>query len=132
MKTPRQVLKSLLHKFDHQKVLALLQSYVRQAGTQAVYAVLLLYYAHQRPETPSWAKRMVLGTLAYVLAPIDVIPDLSPFFGFTDDIGILMFGLVSIAGHITDEVKADARNKIHKWFSKVDPTDLEQVEQKIG
>ncbi|MCB0664444.1 MAG: DUF1232 domain-containing protein [Saprospiraceae bacterium] len=131
MKTPAQIFKRLLKKFDHQKFLEKLQSMVHQAGTQVIYAVLLLYYAYKRPDTPSWAKRMVLGTLAYLLAPIDAIPDLSPFFGFTDDLGVLTFGLVSIAGHINDQVKEDARAHIQRLFSKVDPEDLKNVERKI-
>lgn len=121
-----------MQKLDQHRLLNQLKGYVRQAGTQAVYAVLLLYYAYKRPETPGWAKRMVLGIIAYVLAPIDAIPDLSPFFGFSDDLGMLMFGLVSIAGHITEEVKSDARTQLDQWFTQVDPEDLDQVERKIG
>lgn len=132
MKTPAQVLRRLLRKFEHQKFLKKLESLVHQAGTQVVYTVLLLYYAYKRPETPSWAKRMVLGTLAYLLAPIDAIPDLSPFFGFTDDLGILTFGLVSIAGHINEQVRESARSQISQWFKKVDPEDLDTVERKLG
>lgn len=97
-----------------------------------VYAALLLYHAYDRPETPTWAKRMVLGTLAYALAPFDAIPDLAPFFGFTDDLGVLMFGLVSIAGYINEEVKVNAREQVQKWFGTVDIEDLDQVERKIG
>lgn len=110
----------------------MLKDYLKQAGTQLVYAVLLLYHAYDRPETPTWAKRMVLGTLAYVLAPFDAIPDLAPFFGFTDDLGVLMFGLVSIAGYINAEVKAHAREQVEKWFGSVNAEDLDQVERKIG
>ncbi|MCB0685440.1 MAG: DUF1232 domain-containing protein [Saprospiraceae bacterium] len=132
MKTPKEVLKSFRKNLDPAKLLAQLKGYVNQIGVQATYAVLLLYYAYRRPETPSWARRMVLGTLAYVLAPIDAIPDLSPFFGFSDDIGVLMFGLVSIAGHINKDVKADARVKLEQWFGTVSAEDLDEVEKKIG
>ncbi|MBK8505548.1 MAG: DUF1232 domain-containing protein [Saprospiraceae bacterium] len=113
-------------------MLLLLKEYLKQAGTQMVYAALLLYHAYGRPETPTWAKRMVLGTLAYVLAPVDAIPDLTPFFGFTDDLGVLMFGLVSISAYINAEVKADARKQVQKWFGSVNAEDLDQVERKIG
>jgi uncharacterized membrane protein YkvA (DUF1232 family) len=132
MKTPVEVFKSFSRKFDQRKVLQQLRQYLRASGIQLVYAVLLLYQAYQQPDTPGWAKRMVLGALAYVLAPIDGIPDLAPFFGFTDDLGVLMFGLVSIAGHINAEVKTKARGQLEQWFGAVNPDDLVEIERKIG
>jgi hypothetical protein len=39
----------------------------------------------------AWAKNIILGTLGYLLAPFDAIPDLSPIIGYTDDIGVLSF-----------------------------------------
>jgi uncharacterized membrane protein YkvA (DUF1232 family) len=132
MRTPAEFFKEFLYRFDPPVILSLLKIYLKQAGTQLVYAALLLYHAYDRPETPSWAKRMVLGTLAYVLAPFDAIPDLAPFFGFTDDLGVLMFGLVSIAGYIDEGVKASAREQVQKWFGSVNAEDLDQVERKIG
>ncbi|NND33299.1 MAG: DUF1232 domain-containing protein [Saprospiraceae bacterium] len=132
MKRPGEILQSLLQSFDGDSVLLKIKDYLKVAGTQLVYGVLLLFFAHKRSDTPTWAKRMVLGSLAYVLAPIDLIPDLSPFLGFTDDLGVLMFGLVSIAGYINEEVKVNAKTQLNKWFGKVDPNDLTALEEKIG
>jgi uncharacterized membrane protein YkvA (DUF1232 family) len=132
MKRPAEILKSFLHYFDEDGFVIKIRDYLKVAGTQLVYAVLLLFFAHKRPDTPAWAKRMVLGSLAYVLAPIDLIPDLSPFLGFTDDFGVLMFGLVSIAGYINEDVKQSARNQLAKWFDRVDPQDLIELETKAG
>ncbi|MCB0641234.1 MAG: DUF1232 domain-containing protein, partial [Phaeodactylibacter sp.] len=71
--------------------------YAQQAGLKTVYTALLLFYAFKRKDTPAWAKNIILGTLGYFLAPIDAIPDLTPILGYTDDIGVLSFGLVTIA-----------------------------------
>ena len=132
MKRPAEILQSFLRYFDENKFIEQVQTSIKVAGTKVVYGVLLLFYAHKRPDTPVWAKRMVLGSLAYVLAPIDLIPDLSPFLGFTDDFGVLMFGLVSVAGYINEEVRANAKVKLCKWFGEVDPNDLIELENKIG
>jgi uncharacterized membrane protein YkvA (DUF1232 family) len=132
MKRPAEILQSFLRYFDENKFIEQVQTSVKVAGTKVVYGVLLLFYAHKRPDTPVWANRMVLGSLAYVLAPIDLIPDLSPFLGFTDDFGVLMFGLVSIAGYINEEVRANAKGQLYKWFGEVDPNDLIELENKIG
>ena len=54
-----------------------LRVYARKIGIKAVYTVLLLFYAYQRAETPSWAKNIILGVLGYFLSPIDAVPDLT-------------------------------------------------------
>lgn len=131
MKTPKNVLERLKQRFDAVPVLVFLKSVVKKAGIKTAYVGLLLFHAYQRNETPSWAKRMVLGTLAYLLAPIDAIPDLAPFIGFTDDFGLLMFGLVSIAGHVNSDVRSSARVQLEKWFGTIADHDLIEVEESL-
>lgn len=106
-----------------------LSRYARKIGLKSVYSALLLFYAYRQPETPYWAKRIVLGTLGYLLAPFDAIPDLSPIIGFTDDIGILSFGLVTVAAYINDKVRQEARDKIKRWFGEVEHKELEEVDK---
>lgn len=36
-------------------------------------------------------KAIVVGTLIYFINPLDVIPDLTPFLGFTDDLSLVYF-----------------------------------------
>ena len=74
-----------------------------------IFSVNNFAYAFKRKETPAWAKRIITGILAYFIAPLDAIPDLTPFLGFTDDVGLLGFGLVTIAAYINDEVKSKSR-----------------------
>lgn len=101
-------------------------------STNVVYAALLLIYAYKRKETPRWAKNIVLGALAYLLSPFDVIPDLTPFLGFTDDFGMIIAGLSSIALYINDEVKDKARKKLKTFFPNYDVTVIEEVEDQIS
>ena len=131
MRNPHKALIQLLKKLDHSELLAKIKSYVKIAGTQVVYAVLLLFFAYQRSDTPSWAKRIILGSIAYLLAPIDLVPDLTPFLGFTDDFGILMFGLASIAGYVNSDVRQRARNQVVQLFGQIDLSDLSEVDKKL-
>ena len=85
---------------------------------KALYGSLLLYHAYLNKHTPSWAKRVILGTIAYILNPIDAIPDLTPLLGFTDDIGILAFSLVNIACYIDDTVRMKARLRMKEIFGE--------------
>lgn len=105
--------------------------YAAKAGIKVVYSALLLWFAYQREETPRWAKRIVLGVIAYFLSPIDLIPDLAPFLGFTDDFGILGMGLVAIAGYINDDVRVKSREKLSGWFPDYDEADLKDVDERV-
>jgi len=77
---------------------------------------MLFYYAFQEEDTPGWAKRIILGGVAYLLSPVDLIPDLTPILGYTDDISVLLIGLSTIALYVTDNVKMKARLYTKKVF----------------
>jgi uncharacterized membrane protein YkvA (DUF1232 family) len=108
-----------------------LKKYAQATGIKVVYSALLLYYAYQRADTPSWAKRTVVGTLGYLIAPIDFIPDLGFLIGYTDDMAILSFCLVTIAAFVNEEVRTNAREQLGKWFGSVDETALSEVDEKL-
>ncbi|MBR9923306.1 MAG: DUF1232 domain-containing protein [Bacteroidetes bacterium] len=106
-------------------------SFARQAGLKVIYSALLLFYAFRRKDTPLWAKQIVIGVLGYFISPFDAIPDLTPFLGYTDDIGVLSFGLVAIAMYINDGVKQKARVQLNRWFANPDEALLREVEDRI-
>lgn len=92
---------------------------------KVLYIVLLLFYAYNQEDTPSWAKKIILGSFAYFLSPIDAIPDLTPIMGMTDDISALTFGLVTIACYVNDDVRTTAQGKLTKLL-KSKPHDIIQ------
>ncbi|MEM6318101.1 MAG: DUF1232 domain-containing protein [Bacteroidota bacterium] len=118
-------------RFSEVKLWSKLKGYAKEAGLKTVYTALLLFYAYKRSDTPAWAKRVVFGVLGYFIAPIDAIPDLTPIIGYTDDIGILSFGLVTIACYVNDEVKTNARAQLAKWFGDYDEEDLKEVDEQL-
>ena len=59
---------------------------------------------------------MIFGALAYFISPVDAIPDIIPMAGFTDDLGALAAAIGMVAMYITDDVKAQARQKWLTWF----------------
>jgi uncharacterized membrane protein YkvA (DUF1232 family) len=108
-----------------------LKRFAKTAGTKTVYTVLLLFYAFKRKETPPWAKNIVLGTLAYFISPLDFLPDLTPIIGYTDDLGVLSFGLVTISCYVNQEVRKQARERLSGWFSDYAESDLEEVDRRL-
>ena len=100
-------------------------------GTKLIYTALLLYYAYRRKETPAWARSVVLGVIGYLLAPIDLIPDLTPFLGYTDDMGVLALGLATIAGYINEDVKVKARTKLYLWFGAKGEAEIQEIDDQL-
>jgi uncharacterized membrane protein YkvA (DUF1232 family) len=86
------------------------------AGRDIVEKTLWLYFAAQRPETPRWAKAKVYGALAYLIVPLDAIPDVTPFAGFTDDLGVLALAVATITRYIDVAVKDQTRRVLAQWF----------------
>jgi uncharacterized membrane protein YkvA (DUF1232 family) len=102
--------------FDENGFWAKVARYAKVAGREVVEKALWLYYAAQRPETPMWAKTMVFGALTYFVVPVDVIPDMLPVVGYTDDLGVLAAAVATLAVYINQDVKALAASKMHDWF----------------
>ncbi|PSC67632.1 hypothetical protein C2E20_8713 [Micractinium conductrix] len=73
--------------------------------------VLALHYANQDPRTGWLPRFFILLALAYVLSPVDLIPDFIPVLGLLDDLLILP-GLMLLAVRlIPKEVMEDARRR---------------------
>ena len=86
------------------------------AGKQLMHKALLLHYAAQNPRTPKWAKTAIYGALAYFLLPLDLVPDLLPVVGYTDDLWVLAAALATVTLYINDDVRAQAAQRLQAWF----------------
>lgn len=128
MKNPNE---AFVDQFSEKKFWGKLKRFARNAGVKVVYSALLLYYAYRRKETPAWAKRMIFGVLGYFISPIDLIPDLGPIIGYTDDLAILAFGIVTVAAYINTDVKTKARDQLNRWFGQVDELDIIEIDEKL-
>jgi len=119
------------NKFNKRRLAAKINRTFGSLGQKFVYSVLLMYNAYRHADTPAWAKNIIIGALGYFLSPIDAIPDLSPFLGYTDDLGIMSFGLVSIACYINDEVRATAVVQLRKFFGEIDEDIVSEVNKAL-
>lgn len=118
-------------EFSEPKFWTKLNKFAKRAGVKVVYTALLMFYAYRKKSTPTWAKNIILGCLGYLLSPIDAIPDLTPLIGFTDDFGVLAFGLATVAFCIDKDVKASAREQVNKWFGDIDENQFKEVDDKL-
>ena len=129
MKIP--FLKNYRKNYSEKKLWQKIKTFSKRAGVKTVYPVLLLYYAFLRKETSAKAKGIIIGTLGYFIAPIDLIPDLNPIIGFNDDISLLTFAMVLVACYINDDVREKARTKIKEWFGEIDEDQIAEIDSKL-
>lgn len=106
----------------------LLQKKFKYFSSPLLYSALLMFYAFRKNDTPIWAKRIVMGALVYLITPLDAIPDLAPILGYTDDLGVLSYGLVMIAAYIDPNVRTSARQTLHAWIGPTEETLLQKVD----
>jgi uncharacterized membrane protein YkvA (DUF1232 family) len=89
----------------------------RTAGREVVEKVLWLWFASRRPDLPGWARTTVYGALAYFVLPVDAIPDLLPLVGYTDDLGVLGWALLTIAGYVDADVRRRTDELLARLFT---------------
>jgi len=58
--------------------------------------VLNLWNILSDPKVDLSIKAIAVGALAYLILPVDVIPDFIPFAGLTDDVGVIMYAISQI------------------------------------
>lgn len=92
------------------------KKYSQKAGREVIEKALILYYCFKDPETPSWAKSVILATLGYFILPADSIPDLTPLVGYGDDLGALAAAIGIVGLHIKKEHRDKAKSKLKEWF----------------
>ncbi|MGF7535321.1 YkvA family protein [Bacillus mexicanus] len=107
-----------------------LKKFGKKAGASVVYAVLLLYYTLQKPEVPMKAKTVIIGALGYFIFPFDIIPDLTPVVGYSDDLAALGVALLQVAMFIDEDIKNKAKNKLKDWFGE--DIDVSDVDAKLA
>lgn len=95
-----------------------LNDFAYQAGRELVEKALWLYYAAARPETPTWARSVIIGALAYFVIPTDAVPDFIPGAGYADDLSVLATAVGAVILFINDDVKRKADAVLNRWFSK--------------
>ena len=72
---------------------------------------MALALAVRDPRTPWYAKLVVAGCVAYVVTPVDFMPDLVPVLGIVDDIVFIPIALAFAARFVPGEVLKECRGR---------------------
>ena len=79
--------------------------------------LLAAYYCAFDRATPRHVQVALVGALAYFVLPFDVIPDMLPVIGFTDDAAVLATALKLVAAHMRPEHREAARRAIARGLA---------------
>ena len=93
-------------------------SVIKKAGAEIIYKALQLFYATQNPACPVAIKATIYAALGYFILPLDIIPDIIPGVGFTDDLMAIGAALAMAHLYIDDGVIQFARSKMIELFGK--------------
>ncbi len=66
-----------------------------------------LWFALRHPEAPAWLKWGTAGVLLYLVSPVDLIPDIVPFFGIVDDLIVVPAAIRWMLNRLPERVRAD-------------------------
>ncbi len=81
--------------------------------------MLTLYYCLIDPETPAWARAVIIGALVYFISPADAVPDFLPG-GYVDDLAVLGGAAVMVVAHIKPEHRERAQQWVDETFGPLD------------
>ena len=105
-------------KYSESGLFDKIRNTIKSAGLKLIYEALLLYYVTENPNCPMKVKAAIFAALGYFITPIDIIPDFTPFAGYSDDAGAIALALCLAQIYIDAEVKRKARNKIASIFGE--------------
>ncbi len=74
--------------------------------------LLAAYYCAFDRDTPRHVQATLIGALAYFILPFDLVPDMLPVLGFTDDMAVLAAAIKLVASHITPAHRAAAQRTL--------------------
>ncbi len=102
-----------------------LKSIAKTVGSKTIYSALLLYYTLMDYNVPLADKAKITGALGYFILPVDIVADIVPLIGYTDDLIAMMTVIKMVGKNITPEIKAQAKNKVAEWFKEDDLSSLD-------
>ncbi len=89
----------------------------RQVAAHIPFAedLLAAYYCAFDRSTPTQVKAILVAAIAYFVMPFDVIPDVMPVLGFTDDAAVLAAAIKLVSDHMTPAHRQVAKDKLAEF-----------------
>lgn len=96
------------------KITTKLASVPRKVGQQALEKAITLYVLLREDDVPLWTKTAIAAALAYLMCPLDAVPDFMPG-GLLDDIAVMVTTVARLHVYVTPSVQAKVKARLPKW-----------------
>lgn len=93
--------------------------FIKNFFSNAKEGLIVLFYALKDKRTPFYAKFITIAAMAYLVFPIDLIPDALLPIGFLDDLAIVPAFFYFVYKILPEDVITEAQNKAHKTNKKI-------------
>ena len=113
-------------QYSEKSLFEKIKKVAKTAGIKVIYYVLIAYYLLKKPDVPKKEKAIIIGALGYFIMPLDLVPDFTAGVGYVDDLGALALALGKVALYIDDDIKKQAKDKLHDIFGDYDESELEE------
>ncbi len=80
---------------------------LKEKGRELKSNVFLLYRSSRDPRMPLHVKILALLIVAYIISPIDIIPDFIPVLGLLDEVILVPIFLTFTVSLIPDEIRQE-------------------------
>ncbi len=109
-------------KLDEQTVLRDFWVKFRRFAAQIPFAedLLTAYYCAFDRNTPTHVRVALIGALLYFISPFDLLPDMLPIIGFTDDAAVVAGAMKLVWDQIKPEHRDAAREALERMSKASD------------
>lgn len=94
-----------------------LARFAGRMGRGLLVKALLLKRVLCKRGVPLKAKVTIMGALAYLVCPVDAVPDFVAVLGFTDDLGAVMIACSMVSAYTDAEDEAAAEAEAARYLS---------------
>ena len=108
--------KKYTNDFSDGKFWSKMKEVAKKIGLKATSYALILYYVLQKKEVPLADKMLITGCLGYFILPLDLVPDIIPAMGYSDDVVGMLFAIKRCMNYVDDEIKENVSNRLISWF----------------
>lgn len=95
-----------------------LKDSAKRLGRFTTQKALLMYYVLKSDNTPTSAKAIIYGALAYLVLPVNLISQKRhPILGWADEVAAIALAYKKVKQFITPEMERQAEETLDKWFA---------------
>lgn len=103
--------------YDEAQLFNKLKVVGKKIGSQVIYSVIIMVMLLSDSKIPIKIRLIFMAALGYLILPTDLIADMIPALGFTDDIAFLTYAISNAQEYITPEVRNRAKEKLGQWVN---------------